>query len=114
MIRKTTAIDNNTGKNKEFYELGKKMFDRLKPIAPKPNTIETSLKKDIELLREVNTADIDALEDAKITLEVIKKIDADIYGEMIDQSLILINKALSMSYGEAMDRLVNKALGKSK
>jgi hypothetical protein len=26
------SIDNSTGKNKEFYELGKKMFDRLKPL----------------------------------------------------------------------------------
>ena len=26
-------IDNNTGKNKEFYDLGKKMFDRIYPIA---------------------------------------------------------------------------------
>lgn len=30
------AKDNSTGKNKEFYELGKKMFDRLNPLgAPK-------------------------------------------------------------------------------
>ena len=26
------AIDNNTGKDKEFYDLGKKMFDRIRPI----------------------------------------------------------------------------------
>ena len=28
--------DNSTGKNKEFYDLGKKMFDRIQPI---PQTI---------------------------------------------------------------------------
>jgi hypothetical protein len=26
--------DNSTGKNKDFYELGKKMFDRIKPLTP--------------------------------------------------------------------------------
>ena len=26
------AIDNSTGKDKEFYDLGKKMFDRIQPI----------------------------------------------------------------------------------
>jgi len=26
------TIDNNTGKNKEFYDLGKKMFDQIKPL----------------------------------------------------------------------------------
>ena len=32
--------DNSTGKNKEFYELGKKMFDRLNPhIAHKPKVV---------------------------------------------------------------------------
>ena len=28
--------DNSTGKDKEFYELGKKMFDRLNPPKPEP------------------------------------------------------------------------------
>jgi hypothetical protein len=32
--------DNSTGKNKEFYDLGKKMFDRLNPhIAHKPKVV---------------------------------------------------------------------------
>lgn len=26
--------DNVTGKNKDFYDLGKKMFDRIKPLTP--------------------------------------------------------------------------------
>lgn len=26
--------DNSTGKNKDFYDLGKKMFDRIKPLTP--------------------------------------------------------------------------------
>lgn len=28
--------DNTTGKDKEFYELGKKMFDSLQPVKPQP------------------------------------------------------------------------------
>lgn len=32
--------DNSTGKNKDFYELGKKMFDRLNPqIAHNPKVV---------------------------------------------------------------------------
>ena len=32
--------DNSTGKNKEFYDLGKKMFDRLNPhIAHNPKVV---------------------------------------------------------------------------
>jgi hypothetical protein len=27
--------DNSTGKDKEFYDLGKKMFDRIQPVTPK-------------------------------------------------------------------------------
>ena len=26
--------DNVTGKDKEFYEIGKRMFDRIKPLKP--------------------------------------------------------------------------------
>ena len=34
------TIDNSTGKNKEFYDLGKKMFDRLNPhIAHNPKVV---------------------------------------------------------------------------
>jgi len=28
------AKDNGTGKDKEFYDLGKKMFDRIQPLKP--------------------------------------------------------------------------------
>lgn len=28
------AVDNNTGKNKEFYKRGKEMFDQIKPHIP--------------------------------------------------------------------------------
>ena len=43
--------DNVTGKNKDFYDLGKKIFDRLNPQGsitpeiPKARTIEAKLKE---------------------------------------------------------------------
>lgn len=107
--REKMKIDNSTGKNKEFYELGKKMFDRLQPIAPKPSKIEINLNADIELLRQVNSADIEALENAKETLQIIKEVSSVWIENMIDESLALINKALGMSHGEAFDRLISKA-----
>ena len=42
-------------------------------------------------------ADTEALEDAKMTLEVIKKTQPDVYDEIIDSSIALIDKALSNS-----------------
>jgi hypothetical protein len=94
--------DNSTGKNINFYSRGKQMFDRIQPLKP-------AIQADIELLHQANSADIEALEDAKITLNVIKKVDPGVYDEIIDASLALIDKALGMSYGDAMERVTNKA-----
>jgi hypothetical protein len=94
--------DNNTGKNIDFYSRGKQMFDRIQPLKP-------TIQADIELLHQANSADIEALEDAKITLNIIKEIDPGVYDEIINASLALIDKALGISYGDAMERVVNKA-----
>ena len=102
------AIDNSTGKNKEFYELGKKMFDRIKPLKPIKPYIDP-IQKDIDLLYEVNSADIEALEDAKETLRILRKVHEGTFGTIIDESLALINKALKMNYGDSMERLVTQA-----
>jgi len=99
------AKDNNTGKDKEFYERGKRMFDRIQPLKP-------PIQADIDLLYTANSADIEALEDAKITLNVIKEVDPGVYDEIIDSCLALINKALGMSYGDAMERVAKRAGGK--
>ena len=96
--------DNSTGKNENFYSLGKQMFDRIQPLTP---TIQT----DIDLLYKTNSADIEALEDAKITLNVIKEVEPGTFDEIIDSSLALIDKALGMSYGDAMERVATKAGG---
>ena len=107
-IKDSKVIDNSTGKSKDFYDLGKQMFDRIQPLKPKANPIQ----KDIDLLYEANSADVEALEDAKITLNVIKEVDPGTFDEIIDSSLALINKALGMSYGDAMERVAIKAGGK--
>jgi len=102
------TIDNSTGKDKEFYEIGQRMFDRLKPLKPIKPYFDT-IQEDIDLLYEANSADVEALEDAKITLNVIKEVDPGVYDEIIDSSLALIDKALGMSYGDAMERVTNRA-----
>jgi hypothetical protein len=102
------TIDNSTGKDKKFYELGQRMFDRIKPLKPIKPYFDT-IQEDIDLLYEANSADVEALEDAKITLNVIKEVDPGVYDEIIDSSLVLIEKALGMSYGDAMERVTNRA-----
>jgi hypothetical protein len=102
------AIDNNTGKNKEFYELGKRMFDRIQPLKPiKPDV--DPIQADIDLLYSAYSADNEALEDAKMTLNVIKEVDPSVYDEIIDDSLALINKALKVSYSDALERVEARA-----
>jgi len=96
--------DNSTGKNKDFYSRGKQMFDRIQPLKP-------PIQEDIDLLYEANSADIEALEDAKMTLNVIKEMEPTFAG-IINSSLSLIDKALGMSYGDAMERVAKRAGGK--
>jgi len=67
-------------------------------------------KQDIDFLFELNSADLSALEDAQFTLESIKKADPGTYDEIIDESLRLIQKALSISPQECIERLA-KQLG---
>jgi hypothetical protein len=96
--------DNSTGKNKDFYSRGKQMFDRIQPLKP-------PIQEDIDLLYKANSADIEALEDAKMTLNVIKEMEPTFAG-VINSSLSLIDKALGMSYGDAMERVAKRAGGK--
>ena len=65
-------------------------------------------KEDIEILQRVNSADLDALQDAKFTLEAIKEADPGTYDEMIDQSLRLINEALNISCVDAIERIAEQ------
>ena len=45
--------DNSTGKDKEFYELGKKMFDRLNPPLVQRKWVETN-NQACKILRQVH------------------------------------------------------------
>lgn len=67
-------------------------------------------KQDIDLLFETNGADLEALQDAQFTLEAIKSADPGTYDEIIDESLRLIQKSLSMSPQSSIERLA-KQLG---
>jgi len=102
------AISNSTGKNKEFYEIGKRMFDRIKPLKPIKSDVDP-IQADIDLLYSANSADIEALEDAKITLNVIKEVEPGTFDKIIDDSLALIDKAIGMSYSDAMERVEARA-----
>jgi len=104
------AKDNSTGKDKEFYELGKRLFDSIPSTTPRQSKIETNLKADIDFLWQVNSADIEALEDAKATLEILKKSAPLEFDDMIDESLVLIKKALAMNHGDSMERIADAAI----
>jgi len=67
-----------------------------------------SFKADIDLIYKANTADIEALEDARFTLDAIKKADPGTYDEIIDESLRLIDKALGISYADAVERIAEQ------
>jgi len=72
-------------------------------------TVNTRLEADIDLLWQVNSADIAALEDAKATLKELKTKAPIKYQSMIYQSLALISKALGMSHSDAFQRIIDKA-----
>lgn len=61
--------------------------------------------KDVDYLYAAVMTDTEALEDARMTLEIIKKTDPGVYDEMIDESLALIMKALGNSLLGVIDRL---------
>jgi hypothetical protein len=65
------------------------------------------VRSDIDQIYSAVMADTEALEDAKMTLEVIKKTDPGVYDEMIDDTLSLIRRALSKSILGAIDMLVD-------
>lgn len=74
-------------------------------------TVNKGLEADIDLLWQVNSADIAALEDAKATLETIRKTAPITLNPIIYQSLSLIYKALGMSHSDAFQRIIDKARG---
>jgi len=65
------------------------------------------VRSDIDRIYSAVMADNDALEDAKMALEVIKKTDPGVYDQMINDTLASINYALSNSILSAVDRLAD-------
>jgi len=65
------------------------------------------VRSEIDQIYSAVMTDSEALEDAKMTLEVIKKTDPGVYDEMIDDTLSLIRRALSNSILGAIDRLID-------
>lgn len=66
------------------------------------------VRSKIDYLYKAVMDDTDALEDAKMTLEVIKKTDPGVYDEMIDDTLASIRAALSSSILGVIDELEKK------
>ncbi len=65
------------------------------------------VRSDIDQIYSAVMADTEALEEAKMTLEVIKGTDPGVYDEMINDTLSLIRRALSTSILGVVDRLVD-------
>ena len=66
---------------------------------------QPEVRSDIDKICLAVMADTEALEDAKMTLEVIMKTDPGVYDEMINDTLSLIRKALSSSILSIVDKL---------
>ena len=69
------------------------------------NDNQPEVRSDIDKICSAVMADTEALEDAKMTLEVIMKTDPGVYDEMINDTLSLIRKALSSSILSIVDKL---------
>jgi hypothetical protein len=65
------------------------------------------VRSNIDQIYAAVMLDTEALEDAKMTLEVIKGTDPGVYDEMINDTLSLIRRALSTSILGFVDRLVD-------
>lgn len=114
-------LTQNLDKLHEAIEAARELKDELyaremkQPTPLQPGTISITVNKgleaDIDLLWEVNSSDIEALEDAKATLETLNNSAPIKYQSMIYQSLALISKALSMSQHDAFQRIIDKARG---
>lgn len=64
-------------------------------------------KEDLDYLFNAVLSDTDALEDAKMTLLVIKKTEPNVYDEIIDSSIALIDKALSNSIMSTIAKILD-------
>ena len=92
------AIDNSTGKDKEFYELGKKMFDHIQVIKARTKT----MTEEDEAFEEVERAQQQRVEDSirraaqESALHFITEIDA------VELGMMTLRKAYEIGYRAGM------------
>lgn len=70
----------------------------------------SNMERDIKNLYKAIEIDCDALEDAQMTFESIKEVLPNVFDKIIDESLALIDEALSICSGEALDRVTKAAI----
>jgi len=70
----------------------------------------SNMERDIKNIYKAIEIDCDALEDAQMTFESIKEALPNVFDEIIDESLTLIDEALSIYCGEALDRVTKAAI----
>jgi len=68
---------------------------------------KAEIRSDIDQIYSAVMLDTEALEDAKMTLEIVKNTDPGVYDEMINDTLSLIRRALSNSILGVVDRLID-------
>jgi hypothetical protein len=98
--RRTVAKDNSTGKDKEFYELGKKMFDHIQVIKaraePKMKTEEDEAFNEIERAQQQKVEDSVRRAAQESALNFITDIDS------IELGMMTLRKAYEIGYRAGM------------
>jgi len=94
------AKDNSTGKDKEFYDLGKKMFDHIQVIKaraePRVMTEEDEAFEDIERAQQQKVEDSVRRAAQESALNFISEIDA------IELGMMTLRKAYEIGYRAGM------------
>ena len=94
------AKDNSTGKDKEFYDLGKKMFDHIQVIKaraePKMKTEEDEAFEDIERAQQQKVEDSIRRAAQESALHFISESDA------IELGMMTLRKAYEIGYRAGM------------
>ena len=92
------AKDNSTGKDKEFYELGKKMFDHIQVIKARTKT----MTEEDEAFEEIERAQQQKVEDSirRVAQESALNFITDI--DSIELGLLTLRKAYEIGYRAGM------------
>ena len=92
------AKDNSTGKDKEFYDLGKKMFDHIQVIKARTKTMteEDEAFEDIERAQQQKVEDSVRRAAQESALNFIADTDA------IDLGMMSLRKAYELGYRAGM------------